>query len=234
MNSDGITFSKSQLDLKRRVAGRHACAVTDTKHMRIHRHGVFAIGHVEHDIGGLAPGAGQRLDFGAGARHLAAELGDQLLGQRDHIPGLVAIEPDGLDVVAHFLLAERQHLRRRVGDREQRTRRLVDAGVGRLRRQHHGDKQRVGVEMFELTLRLRIGFAKTAERLVDLGRRPGLWLLRLWLRRLLRSPLERRLDGLLCSFLRHGGNAGFSAAGRADDFGHDRDILIRDDSRQRL
>ena len=30
--------------------------------------------------------------------------------------------------------------------------------------------------MFELALRLRIGFAKPAERLVDLGRRPGFWL----------------------------------------------------------
>ena len=121
----------------------------------------------------LRPAPGSDLDLGAGARHLAAELGDQLFRQRDDVPGLVAIEPDGLDVVAHFVFAEREHLLRRIGDREQRARRLVDAGIGRLRRQHHRDQQRVGVEMFELALRLRIGLAKAAEGLVDLGRRPG-------------------------------------------------------------
>ena len=165
-----------ELDLERRLAGRQPGAVADAEHMGVDRHGVFAEGHVEHDIGGLAPGAGQRLDLGAGARHLAAEFGDQLFRQRDDVLGLVAIEPDGLDVVAHLLFAEREHLLRRVGDREQRARRLVDAGVGRLRRQHHGDQQRVGIEMFEFALRLRIGLAKTAEGLVDLGRRPGFWL----------------------------------------------------------
>jgi len=54
---------------------------------------------------------------------------------------------------------------RRVGNREQRARRLVDAGVGRLRRQNDGNQQGVGVEMFEFALRLRIGFPKTAEGL---------------------------------------------------------------------
>ena len=47
------------------------------------------------------------------------------------------------------------HFRRRVGDREQRARRLVDAGVGRLRRQHDRDEQRERVGVFEFGLRLR-------------------------------------------------------------------------------
>ena len=100
-----------QFDLERRVARRQSGAVADAEHMGIDRHGVLAKGHVEHDIGGLAPDAGQRLHLGAGARHLAAEFGDQLFRQRDDVPGLVAIEPDGLDVLAHFLFAELQHFR---------------------------------------------------------------------------------------------------------------------------
>jgi hypothetical protein len=63
---------------------------------------------------------------------------------------------------------------RRVGDREQRARRLVDAGVGRLRREHHRDQQRVGIEVLELALWLGIGFSEPAEHLVHFGRRPRL------------------------------------------------------------
>ena len=68
-----------EFDLERSIAGREPGAVADAKHVGIDRHGVLAKGHVEHDIGGLAAGAGQRLDLGAGARHLATEFGDQLL-----------------------------------------------------------------------------------------------------------------------------------------------------------
>jgi len=68
---------QSEFDFERRVAGRHAGSIADPKHMGVHRHGVLAKGHVEHDIGGLAPGAGQGLKLGAGARHEAAEFGDQ-------------------------------------------------------------------------------------------------------------------------------------------------------------
>ena len=66
---------------------------------------------------------------------------DQRLGQADHILRLGAIEPDRLDELAHLVLAERQHLLRRVGKREQGRRRLVDAGIGRLRGKHHRDEQ---------------------------------------------------------------------------------------------
>jgi hypothetical protein len=103
---------------------------------------------------------------------LAVLRRDQLFRQRDDVLRLVAIETDGLDVVADLVLAEREHLSRRVGDLKQRARRLVDAGVGRLRRQHHGDQQRVGVEMLQLALRLGICVAKTGEGLAHLGRGP--------------------------------------------------------------
>ena len=77
------------------------------------------------------------------------------LRQRDDVLRLGAIEPDGLDQFAHALFAERRHLLRRVGRREQRRRRLVDAGVGRLRRQHHRDQQRERIDVLQLALRLR-------------------------------------------------------------------------------
>ncbi len=60
----------------------------------------------------------------------------------------------------HRLFAEINHFLRRIGDGKQRARRLVDAGVSRLRGQHHCDQQCVGVEMFELSLGLGIGLAK--------------------------------------------------------------------------
>ena len=129
--------------------------------------------------------------------------------QRDDVLRLVAIEPDGLDVVAHLVLAEREHLLRRIGDREQRARRAVDAGVGRLRRQHHRDQQRVGVEMLQFALRLGIGVAKAAEGLVHLGRRPGLWF---WLISSRLRLLGGGLGGLFAAALplsSAGLNAGF-------------------------
>ena len=67
----------------------------------------------------------------------------------------------------------------RVGDLEQRLGRPVDALVGRLRRQRHGDEQRKGVGMRELAPRLGLGGVKAAEnlgnrRIVELrGHRPS-------------------------------------------------------------
>src|SRR5581483_6446279 len=46
-------FLEAELHLERRLARRKPGAIADTKYMRIDRHGVLAIGHVEHDIGGL-------------------------------------------------------------------------------------------------------------------------------------------------------------------------------------
>ena len=58
-------------------------------------------------------------------------------------------------------------------DLEQPPRRLVDAGVGRLRRQHHGHEQGVGVDVLQLALGLRVGGGKAPEDLLDaLRRRP--------------------------------------------------------------
>jgi hypothetical protein len=57
------------------------------------------------------------------------------------------------------------HLRRSLHLAEQRARRLVDADVGRLRGQHHGDQQLIGIAEFQLRLGRGVGFGKTAEEL---------------------------------------------------------------------
>ena len=48
-----------EFDFERRVAGRQPGAIADAEHVGVDRHGVLAERHVEHDIGGLAAGAGQ-------------------------------------------------------------------------------------------------------------------------------------------------------------------------------
>ena len=52
--------------------------------------------------------------------------------------------------------------------REQGRRRLVDAVVGRLRREHHRDQQGEGIDRIEFALGLGIGRAEAAENLLDL------------------------------------------------------------------
>ena len=114
------------------------------------------------------PTPGQRLQRFAVARHLAAVALDQCPAQRDDVLRLGVEQADRLDALAQALFAQRQHLRRRVGLGEQRLGRLVDADVGRLRRQHHRDQQRVGIDERELALRLGIGGGEAAVELVDL------------------------------------------------------------------
>ena len=67
------------LDLFRRLAGRQAEPVADAEDMGVDRHRLLAEGHVEHDIGGLAPDARQLDQLVAIAGHLAAMVADQRL-----------------------------------------------------------------------------------------------------------------------------------------------------------
>src|SRR5262249_30179196 len=142
---------------------------------------------------------------------------------------------DGLDVVAQFLLAEREHLLRRVGDLEQFAGGLVDAGIGGLRRQHHRNEERVGGEMLELPARLWIGLAEALETFANLHRRPWLW--RLGLGGLGfggQSPGDTRYLCLVGRLLRPRSNGGRFRALGSDDFRHEADIVTGDDCRQWL
>src|ERR1044072_814259 len=63
-----------QLALERRQSRRHGGAVADAKDVRVDRDGLLAERDVEHDVRGLAPDAGQRLERLAAARNLSAML----------------------------------------------------------------------------------------------------------------------------------------------------------------
>ena len=156
-------------DLLRGFAGGEPQPVADAEDMGVDRHRVLAESHVEHHVGGLAADAGQLDERFAVVRHLSVMVADQGLRQRDDVPGLAAPQADGADIVADAGFAEFEHLLRRVGDREQGPGRLVDAGVGRLRRQHDRHQKGEDVDVFQFALRLRALDGEAAENLVHLG-----------------------------------------------------------------
>ena len=168
----GTTSSNLHFDIERRLAGREPGAVADAENVRIDRDGRLAESDIEHDVRGLAADAGQRFQRLAIVRDLAAMLRDENLRQRDHVLCLGAVKPDGLDQLAHPRFAELDHLLRRVGELEQRRRRLVDAGIRRLRREHDGDQKRERIDVVQLAARLGIGGGKAPERFLDLGLGP--------------------------------------------------------------
>ena len=138
-------------------------AVSDTKDVGVDGLRGLVEPHVQHDIRGLAPDARQGLQRGAAGRHLAVIAVDQHPAERDDVFGLVAEKAYGLDVIGQPCLTQRQHLLRCVCHREQRPRRLVHAYIRRLRRQGDGNDQGKGIQMLQLTLRLRLAFAKPGE-----------------------------------------------------------------------
>src|SRR5262245_8274810 len=157
------------LDLQRRLAGCHAGPIADAEDVGVDRDGGLTEGDVEHDIRGLATDAGQRFQRLTRVRDLAPMLVRDFLRQGDEILRLGAEEADGLDQALQALLAEGSHLFRCVGGGEQRGRRLVDAGVGGLRRKHHRDQQRERVDVLKLAFGRGASGLKTAERFLDLG-----------------------------------------------------------------
>src|SRR5215510_9953047 len=102
-------------------------------------------------------------------RHHAVELGLDLQRRLAgcHTGPIADAEDVGVDRDSG--LAEGGHLFRCVGGGEQRGRRLVDAGVGGLRREHHRDQQRERVDVLKLAFGLGASGLKTAERFLDLG-----------------------------------------------------------------
>ena len=146
-------------DFKRGLSLCQAGAVGYSKDMGVHRDGRLAKRDIAYDVGSLAPDSRQRHQRLRVVGNAAAMLVAQLFGQFDDVGGLRSIESDRFDVVAHFLFSQRNHLLGRVGDLEQSRRRLVDAFVRCLRRQHHRNQQRilVGVKEFAPGLRQRGG-----------------------------------------------------------------------------
>ena len=138
------------LDLARRFSGREAAAVREPEDVGVDRNCGLAEDRVEHHVRGLAADSGKRLERRPIVRHLTAMLLDQRPAERDHVLGLRIEETDGLDVLLEPRLAEREHCGRRLDLGEERLGRLVDALVGRLRGEDHGDQKRIGVPVVEL------------------------------------------------------------------------------------
>ena len=100
--------------------------------------------------------------------------------KRDDVPRLRAIKPDRLDPLGERLLAKRRHFLPAYRRRRNSARvALLTAGVGRLRRQHHGHQQREGIDVLEFALRGRHRPPTSARRRLGQGRSllPGSFLM---------------------------------------------------------
>jgi len=89
-------------------------------------------------------------------RHLAAVLLDQDAAGLDDVLRLASVQADGLDVLRKPLDAQRVDRLRRVGDRVELGRGLVDADIGGLRRKDHCDQQLEGRAVGQLGLGLGV------------------------------------------------------------------------------
>ena len=155
------------LDLVRRLALREPQPVGDAEDVGVDGDGRLDAQLVQHHAGGLAPDAGQRLQRLALQRNLAAVLLDQDAREGDDVLGLGPEEADRGDEGDQARLAERHHLRRRVGDRVELLGRLVHRLVGGLRRQHHRHQQGEGRLVGQLGARIGGGRLEAAEDLRD-------------------------------------------------------------------
>jgi len=157
-----------ELDAKRVLAGSKAGAVAHPEDVRVDGECLLVEGGVENDVGRLPPHSRQLLQLFARARDPAAMAADERFRQGDDVLGLGVEQADGLDGVADPVLAESDHLLRRLDMFEQRAGRDVHACVGRLGRQDDGHEQGVGIAVFQLGCRRGVVLRKPAEELENL------------------------------------------------------------------
>ena len=185
------------------LAGRDPRAIADTEDMRVHRLRWMTPPHVQDDIGGLSTDARQGLEGSSGGGDLAAKFVDKDAREPHDVPGLVAIEPDGPDVLDKACLAEIQHLLGRVRDLEERARGLVDARIRRLGGQCHGYDESVRVDMLKFAFGLGFGVAESRE---DLDKRLEGQLLghgtRFWRNGELTASVSRKMRVVFCLTIR--------------------------------
>ncbi len=144
--------------------------------MGVDREGLLPEPAIEHDIGSLAPHAGELHQRFARIGHLTAMFIDEDLAERDHVLGLGVEQADGLDVLLQAVFTEIEHLLRRLHLGEQRAGRLVHADIGRLRAQCHSNEQLIGIAIFQLGLGRGVILGQSAEEFEDLvfGHSPAL------------------------------------------------------------
>ena len=158
-----------QLDTERRLPRRQLRPVGDPEQMRVDRNRRLAKGRVEHDIGGLAPDPGQRLQARPVARYFAPKPLDQHLRQGDDMLRLGVEQPDRLDEAAHPFLTQLDHRQRCTCYREQLPCRNIYADVGCLRRQRHRDQQRVGRRPLQLAFGLWVKLGQPPVKFERIG-----------------------------------------------------------------
>ena len=144
-------------------AGGEVHAVADAKDVGVDGHHGLAEGGVEDDVGGFAADAGQRFEFFARLRHLASVFFQKDAAGFDDVFGLGFVKADGLRVFHHAFQPQIKHGLRRGRGGKQAGGGLVDAFVGGLRRQQHGNQELEGRAVLQLGLRMRIGRAPAGE-----------------------------------------------------------------------
>ena len=80
-----------------------------------------------------------------------------------NVAGLGVEQADGLDVLLQSVLAQREHVRRRADFLNRLRGGLVDALVGRLRREDHGDQELEGIAVVQFGGRVGVGRAQALE-----------------------------------------------------------------------
>ena len=143
-------------------------SIADPEDMGIDRKGLLPEGSVENHVGGFPANSGECLQLVSCPRDLAAIVIDERPAERDHVLRLGVEQADGLDRLAQPLFSKIDHLPGRPDPPEQWPCRNVDAGVGRLSRQHDCNEQRVGVDIVEFSCWRRIGFSEPPEEFQDL------------------------------------------------------------------
>jgi uncharacterized membrane protein len=159
-------------DFERRLADGQPGTVSDPEDVRVDRNRRLAKGDIENHIGRFAADAGQCFKRFTGARNRSAVLLDELPGQGDDVLCLGAEQADRLDHALQALFTERQHLFRGVGDCKQGWRRLIHAGISRLRGQHHGNKKGKRIDVLKLAFGHRGAGLEAPERFLYFRRCP--------------------------------------------------------------
>ncbi|MCY1397240.1 hypothetical protein D9M71_122380 [compost metagenome] len=108
--------------------------------MRVDGHGQLTECRIEYHVGGLAADAGQCFQLFAGLWDLAGVTLDQQTAGFDHVFRFAVVQPDGLDVLRQPFDTQGMHRCRGIGDREKPGCGLVDADIGGLRRENHGNQ----------------------------------------------------------------------------------------------
>ena len=151
----GRNALQAGFNLIRVLAGREARAVRHTKNMSIDRDGWLPECFIQDDVRCLSTNTRQLDESVPCLWHLAAELVQDHTRERDDVLGLVAPQPDRLDVFGDPCLTQCQHFLWGISDLEKGLGCLVDAHVRRLGREGDSDHERIGVDEVQLCVRIR-------------------------------------------------------------------------------